>query len=515
MIGQSLPEYYFIRTCILGLRLVAPVSAGYLLACAATGSILVSPILLAVAACEASFYVVFFFRRRRLNRTTPPVPPRLTRSGRRQLFEKCASQLTSEYPSGWFLPPNSNIQRENVTEWILWALFATTPEHASPEWKDEIDEYISTVEKSLGRKLEPGRAPGVQSLRLSFDPIHTLHRPLIWYMIVGLVDTLTSVLLLSLGFKHYSPPGFFRAFPPRPILSLFSKRAANPHFPYWYCPPRGAHTKNPILFLHGIGIGLHPYVPLFREVLRADPTQSVILVELLPVSFRITSSMPSRWNTLEAINNILSDLEIDKVTLAAHSYGTFLAAHIVSPPPDAESTGDPALTLNHKVAALVLIDPIPLLLHLPTVAHNFLYRSPGTRRANEWQLWYFASRDADVARVLGRCFFWEEGCIWREDLQRFSAAEGGRRVSVVLGGADQIVPSAEVRAYLTGDDAEVGEWARAGGGSERWASGSGQLQVLWFAGLDHAMVFETKERRKMLMRALEPHRTSYGAVDGI
>ncbi|KAJ7184526.1 hypothetical protein C8R46DRAFT_462335 [Mycena filopes] len=517
MIGQSLPEYYFIRTCILGLRLVAPVSAGYLVACAATRSILASPVLLAVAACEASFYVVFFFRRRRFNKIAPPIPPRLTRSGRHELFEKCASQLTPDYPSGWFLPPNSDIKRENVTEWILWALFATTPEHASPEWDEEIDEYVSTVEKSLGHKLEPGRTPGVQSLRLSFDPIHTLHRPLIWYMIVGLVDSLTSVLLLSLGFKHYSPRGFFRAFPPRPILSLFSKRAANPHFPYWYRPPRAGSSKNPILFLHGIGIGLHPYVPLFWELLRADPTQSLVLVELLPVSMRITSPMPSRWATLEAINNILSDLEIDKVTLAAHSYGTFLAAHIVCPPPtDASSLEDPALTLNRKVAALVLIDPIPFLLHLPTVAHNFLYRAPGTRRANEWQLWYFASRDADVARVLGRAFFWEEGCIWRADLQRFSAAEGGRRVSVVLGGGDQIVPSAEVRAYLTADDAHVGEWTRAGGGGERWVGDAGLLEVLWFPGLDHATVFETKERRKVLMRALEPHRApSYGAVDGI
>lgn len=221
--------------------------------------------------------------------------------------------------------------------------------------------------------------------------------------------------------------------------------------------------------------------------------------------------MPPRRTTLEAINTILEDLDVEKVTLAAHSYGTFLAGHIVSPPPDAESTGDPALTLNRKVASLVLIDPIPLLLHLPTVAHNFLYRSPGTRRANEWQLWYFASRDADVARMLCRCFFWEEGCIWREDLQRFSA-DGARRVSVVLGGGDQIVPSAAVREYLTSDEERA--WVRAGGGSERWVSQTGQLEVLWFDGLDHATVFETKERRKMLMRALGPRR-SYGAVDDI
>jgi hypothetical protein len=37
------------------------------------------------------------------------------------------------------------------------------------------------------------------------------------------------------------------------------------------------------------------------------------------------------------------------------------------PPSDAASTGDPAL---------VLIDPIPFLLHLPAVAFNFLPQTP-------------------------------------------------------------------------------------------------------------------------------------------
>ncbi|KAJ7491057.1 hypothetical protein FB451DRAFT_1023811 [Mycena latifolia] len=520
MIGQSLPEYYFIRVCIAALRLVGPASVAYLLACAATGSILVSPVLGVVATCEASFYAVFFLRRRRFNQVllapkcaaTPPVPPRLSRSRRRELFERCASQITAEYPSGWFLPANSEIKRENAREWILWAMFASTPEHASPEWDEEIDEYISVIEKSLGRKLEPGRAPGVQSLRLSFDPIQMLHRPLIWYMIVALVDTLTSIFLLSLGFKHYAPRPYFRTFPPRPLLTLFSKPAATPYFSYWYRPPgAGTQSKNPILFLHGIGIGLHPYVPLFREILRADPTRSLLLIEFLPVSMRITGPMPPRRTTLAAIDTILDDLCIPQVVLAAHSYGTFLAAHILAPASD--DSADPALALNRKITSLVLIDPIPILLHLPAVAYNFLYRSPGARRANEWQLWYFASRDADVARVLGRGFFWEEGCVWRKDLRRFSA--GGRRVAVVLSGGDQIVPSADVREYLTGgaDAEDGGEWARTGAGAERWASRSGMLEVLWFPGLDHAMVFETKERRRLLMRALDPPRASYGAVE--
>ncbi|KAJ7611720.1 hypothetical protein FB45DRAFT_843771 [Roridomyces roridus] len=504
MIGQSVPEYLFIRATVVALRLVAPASFWYLLACAATQSFLVSPLIAAAASCEATFYVIFRLRLKRLNRTPPPVPPRLSRSQRRALIEKCSAEISFDYASGWFLPSGSQVKRENVREWILWAMFASTSEDASPEWDEEIDEYIAVLETNIGRQVDPGRVHGVQSLRLSFDPIHALHRPLIWYLIVAGVDTLTSIFLLSLGFKHYSPGA--RSFPPRPLLTLFSKPAANAYFPYWYRPPRSnTPFKTPILFLHGIGIGLHPYVPMLREIIRADPTQPLLLVEFLPVSMHMTAPMPPRRATLGAINAILEDLDIPKVVLAAHSYGTFLAAQILTPPPSCstEPGPDPAQILNTKITSLVLIDPIPLLLHLPAVAYNFLYRPPGAGRANEWQLWYFASRDLDVARVLGRCFFWEEGCLWKEDLQRF--CEGGRRkVAIVLGGRDQIVPSREVRDYLTAH--EPGGWGPAGGGADRWMSPSpreGELEVLWFAELDHATVFEKRERRRVLMQTLE------------
>ncbi|KAF7294587.1 hypothetical protein MIND_00995200 [Mycena indigotica] len=516
MIGQSLPEYWFILVSISGLRLVAPASIA-LITAYAVGFISAPQWLVAYAACETVFLGVYTYRRWEFNKPPPPIPPRLTRAQRRALFEKCASHLTTDYPTGWFLPHDAILKRDNVQDWILWALFASTPQEASPEWIDEINEYISVVEETLGRKLEHGRDFGAESLRLSFDPVKMVHRPLIWYLTVALVDMTTSIFLISLGFKHYAPRAYFSAFPPRLFTSLFSRRAANEHFPYWYRPPRGdAPSKPTLLFLHGIGIGLHPYVPLFRELLRSDPTQSILLMEFLPVSMRMTPPMPSCRITLESINAVLEDLSVDQVTLAAHSYGTFISAYIIrasSPSTIPEDELDPALILNEKVVKIVLVDPIPFLLHLPSVAYNFLYRPPGKNRANEWQLWYFASRDADVARVLSRGFFWEEGCLWREDLDHFSA-RGRRKVTVVLAGKDQIVPAAQVREYLT--CAEPGEWfVHAGGGCERWVAKSGLLEVVWFPRLDHATVFEKKERRKMLIRAVgsaeEP--VSYGATN--
>ena len=149
----------------------------------------------------------------------------------------------------------------------------------------------------------------------------------------------------------------------------------------------------------------------------------------------MTSPPLSRDANCRAIFRILASLQIPRITLISHSYGTVLTTHILHDP-----------DLSPMVSSTLFIDPIPFLLHLPTVAFNFVYRTP--RTANEWQLWYFASRDADVSRALSRHFFWAENVLWKEELEC-------RRVAVVLSGDDQIVNSEEVRRYLTGEQEMV------------------------------------------------------------
>ena len=106
-----------------------------------------------------------------------------------------------------------------------------------------------------------------------------------------------------------------------------------------------------------------------------------------------------------------------------------------------DSDGDSLLI--DKIAHLVLVDPIPILISNPSVAFSFLYREPRTTTApssnssscwcfpsysasSSWQLRFFASRDADVARTLFRSFFWYEGGIWREEVVAFSRWRGKR-----------------------------------------------------------------------------------------
>jgi hypothetical protein len=115
-------------------------------------------------------------------------------------------------------------------------------------------------------------------MRLTFDPVVSLHRPLAWYLvssclfnswhqlidaflasvqIVGSIDFYSSMSMRARGFIHYTTPGWFRCFPPRP-LAILSKQSADPDLSYWYRPHRST-TKLPILYLHGIGVCIFDY----------------------------------------------------------------------------------------------------------------------------------------------------------------------------------------------------------------------------------------------------------------
>lgn len=313
---------------------------------------------------------------------------------------------------------------------------------------------------------------------------------------------------------------------------MFSRtsRDTETDLPYWYRPHRSA-TKLPILFIHGIGIGILPYVPFLREIAAQDPDVGILAIEILPISMHITAPPLARDAMCAAITRILNAHGLRRVVLAGHSYGTVISAHLlrrqwgsVDPP------SSPLTTLhgngNHVtgddsndglIAAVLLMDPVPFLLHYPAVAYNFVYREP--RRANEWQLWYFASRDADTARALSRHFFWFDCIFFREDVLGATSgggctAEGskqtGRRpmpFTVSLAGRDQIVDARAVRAYLTGSKDSEGDGQGGSGGEggadrpfSRWAQDG--LEVLYFPELDHATVFDTPRDRAPLLGAL-------------
>lgn len=107
----------------------------------------------------------------------------MSRAEREVLFHKCANTMTSQSISGWFLrAPGHQIWRDNVVEWLLWALFSARTSDAMREWEEELDYYITIMGEYVGYPLRPGTNPEMQCFRLTFDPVNPTHRPFVWYM---------------------------------------------------------------------------------------------------------------------------------------------------------------------------------------------------------------------------------------------------------------------------------------------------------------------------------------------
>lgn len=112
-------------------------------------------------------------------------PTPLTRPEREALFAKCFARVRdTELATGWFyFSPANSIRRDNIVEWILWALFSTNRDAILEDWEEELEGYIKIVERLMGRKLEDGWNEEIKCMKVTLDPVVALHRPFLWYSV--------------------------------------------------------------------------------------------------------------------------------------------------------------------------------------------------------------------------------------------------------------------------------------------------------------------------------------------
>ncbi|KFA70719.1 hypothetical protein S40288_07597 [Stachybotrys chartarum IBT 40288] len=291
MVGTSLWDYLFIRICIFFLRMVAPLSVIYSFV-----SLLVSLpfqlpwILQGWLTLEAIFYLAAYlpYKQYLQRAARHPIPP--CRDDRRELFWRCHSNIPDPvlYLRKWFRDaPEEEIKLENIKEFFRWA-FLNTGQH-DPAYDDEVEEYVGEMERLLGRKFMPGRGDA-KCLRLTLDKVEMSHRSLIWYLCVFVVDTITSFFLLYYNFNFHRTSiwQFFTTFPWRPFTLFSTYSSSAKTLTYWH-RPHTSKTKLPILFIHGIGIGLYPYINFLADLndrASNDPSDDqvgIIAVEILSI----------------------------------------------------------------------------------------------------------------------------------------------------------------------------------------------------------------------------------------
>ncbi|QIW96089.1 hypothetical protein AMS68_001607 [Peltaster fructicola] len=506
MITHSVPTLIGVLIGITFLRSIAPLS--FLYTCwnaydyVVNGKYAHTPLLITLhiyCSAEAVFLLFFVLYYRPHMQIEAVHPPLRTKAQRRQLFDKVHSEITNpaQFISGWFRGAKiEDIGREQLREFLNWSFWEG---RATAEDAEELDEYVRLSEEYAGVELkEHGVA---RPLRLTLDPVEMDYRSLLWYGIIMLLDVVASVRFQTCGFEyHRTSWSSAWVFPPTLAALSTNKCSPSTHLSYWF-RPHTSKTRHPILFLHGVGIGLQSYVDFLHlldvalnQHAAADDKVGILALEFLPISSRLTCPVLRRDVFNGQLLEILDKHAFEQVVLVNHSYGSIASSHIL--------TDD---AVSARISAVLSIDPVTILLHLPDVAFNFTIRAP--KKANEWQLWYFASKDPGISHTLGRHLFWYESVLWRDRI--IELVNRGMNFTVSLSGQDLIVDTPAVARYLlvddkptpivkSAEDRQVMELQSSQTDIEfdeltrRPWKGQG-LEVLWWNDFDHAQVMDDTE----------------------
>lgn len=188
LIGDSSPEYVLTRTAIIALRSIAPLSIAYCVSVPvinldAFKSLPWLPISVWAGAETAFFAVSLVVCANIHQEACHPRPPDQTR--RTVLFQRCLDSIRDykAFLQGWFLGSSiERIGRTDCIEFYAWSMLNKKLSQITDSEYIELEDYISDLERRVGRTLPPGRR-GARSLRGTLDAVPLQHRPLLWYLV--------------------------------------------------------------------------------------------------------------------------------------------------------------------------------------------------------------------------------------------------------------------------------------------------------------------------------------------
>jgi pimeloyl-ACP methyl ester carboxylesterase len=182
--------------------------------------------------------------------------------------------------------------------------------------------------------------------------------------------------------------------------------------------------NTPIVFVHGIGIGLIPYLPLIDALMATG--RPILLPEIPYVSgfrpFQSPNGVLPPAVVSSTMTAMLASHGYLTATWMGHSYGTSWLAYMCKFAPKV-------------VSALLFLDPICFCLHVPYLTKQFVYvrPDPGT-------ISYMVRTDIIVNWTIQRSFPWAWIILFTEQIEVPCA--------VFISAKDSLVPAAKIEEYF-------------------------------------------------------------------
>ncbi|KAF9268049.1 hypothetical protein L218DRAFT_918278 [Marasmius fiardii PR-910] len=375
----------------------------------------------------------------------------------------------------WFgRAPWSSITLHPVRQWLFWSIFnqdLPPVEILTHSQRVALDDALLQLQKRLGKEVPEGPSSGIRPLRLTLDPVYISWRPLTFYCFVAAAN-------MYLKMKYCRERQFH--------LGSFDGLEYLIHVPIDWSP---SGSLRPIVFFHGLGLGLFQYNILLRHLAEAFTDRPLLIIlqphisqeffhpqYLKPMTRKQTADRLAGlmaklgWVDFEQNGDTSEDEFEDNllgkprkgITLLSHSNGSYSHAWILKEYP-------------HMVTRSCFVDPVTFCSWEGDVCYNFIYRpcTDGT----ELIIRYFVGTELGVANLLQRHFDWSSNSLWFEEIPN---ARDPSKALFLLGGKDGILNAERVKRYLTSHGVRKGLWYDPNGlhGQALLVGGKGYQRVM-------------------------------------
>jgi pimeloyl-ACP methyl ester carboxylesterase len=359
------------------------------------------------AIAEVCFLIFQYLQSRQMNAPPRPEPVRRDIGELWKLCMRRSPDGPASFIEGWFYDvPLSEITREDMEDFISWALFSSTFELLTVASADQARHVIGLIEEELDHKFPPRTAEKepLRNMRFSIEPIQYTPKPLIYYGV-------TQGMLKNVGRTQLAAEGF--------------KRFRSGKLKYWIRVPEtaAARLRLPIVFVHGVGVGLVTYMGMIKQFMKLDCP--IICIELPFISSNIQPVVPRIDDQVQSIENLLNRWGIKKAAFVGHSYGSVVLSWMAQQAPD-------------RVASLAFLDPVVFMLNLKDILYNFLYRHEQDGKISD-----LVGSELYLNNALRRNFWWYRNILWASDMQKAEIP-----TLVCLSEKDEIVPVEAVLQHL-------------------------------------------------------------------
>jgi len=424
-----------------------------------------TPWLLAYALAEAAWWLaVRWAIATRLDARPGPLRGLKRSTSRRAIDKLHAEELADPARgraliSGWFFNGDyRSIKRRDLLDWWAWVA-SNAPSIDAAHDRAELEKDVDALRQRLQhdetgeRRSSEDESSSPRCIRLNQDSVRerALAKPLWLYALLRGGSALASAAIMrSLGFRRRRFGALpFWVWTPSPSLGRPEEEEAK------------EEGEPPLVFVHGLGLGLLPYASLLRKFVdeaRRTKRRAVVVPDLFyvalapPLEIHARGGVPDAAAHVRAIEEALAGATAD---FFVHSYGSVVASWLVQRKP-------------HLIRALAMAEPVSVLIHHARVARTFLYETGAKPNLVKAVVARAVATDPGVVHVLMRHFWWFENTLFLQDLHGLNHAP-----LLLLSEHDEYTPSDLIRRRLQAyrcDDKEPSP------------------TVVWFEGATHGDV---------------------------